>query len=326
MNRRQFLALAGLSPALLAACAAQGNTTGNRTKVRLPMGFIPNVQYSAYYIASDKGYFAAEGIDVEFDYKFETDGVKLVGANELPFAVVSGEQVVLARSKGLPVKYFAQWYREFPIAIFSLAEKNIKGPADLKGKKIGVPILGGATYVGWKAYMKANGLQDSDVTVDAIGFTQAAAVQQGKVDAAIGYSVNEPIVLAKKGIPVNTIEIGKQVSMVANGLMTNEQTIKDNPKLVAGMARALKRGIAGMLANADEAMTISAKFVEKLDPKDPIQRAVLDATIANMRTNEIGVSDPKAWENTQDVLLFMGQIKEKMDVNTFYTNEFVKGS
>jgi NitT/TauT family transport system substrate-binding protein len=325
MNRRQFLALAALAPVLVTgACGTPNATPASRTKVRLPMGFIPNVQYSAYYIAADKGYFAAEGIDVEFDYKFETDGVKLVGANELPFAVVSGEQVILARSKGLPVKYFAQWYREFPIAIFSLAEKNIKGPADLKGKKIGVPILGGATYVGWKAYMKANGLQDSDVTVEAIGFTQAAAVQQGKVDAAIGYSVNEPIVLTKKGVAVNTIEIGKQVTMVANGLMTNEQTIKDNPKLVAGMARALKKGIADMLANPDEAMSISAKFVEKLDPKDPIQRAVLDATIANMRTDAIGISDPKAWETTQDVLLFMGQIKEKMDVETFYTNEFVK--
>jgi NitT/TauT family transport system substrate-binding protein len=326
MNRRQFLGLSAVCVLLLSACAANGGNSaaGARAKVRLPMGFIPNVQYAAYYIAADKGYFAQEGIDVEFDYKFETDGVKLVGANELPFAVVSGEQVILARAKGLPVKYFAQWYREFPIAIFSLAEKNIKAPADLKGKKIGVPMLGGATFVGWKAYMKANGLADSDVTVEAIGFTQAAAVQQGKVDAAVGYSVNEPVVLAQKGVAVNTIAIGKQVNMVANGLMTNEQTIKDNPKLVTGMARALKHGISDMLANPDEAMQISAKFIEKLDPKDPIQRAVLDATIANMRTDTIGVSEASAWENTQDVLLFMGLIKEKMDVATFYTNDFVK--
>ncbi len=313
--------LAGLLTALtLSACATPAKTS---TQVSLPMGFRPNVQYAPYYIAKEKGYFAEEGIDITFDYKFETDGVKLVGAGELPFAVVSGEQVVLARAKGLPVKYFAQWYRKFPIAIFSLAEKNIKSAADLKGKTIGVPVLGGATYVGWKAYMRANNLQDSDVTVQAIGFTQGAAVQQGKVDAAVGYSVNEPIVLEKQGVKVNSIAIGDDIAMVANGMMTSEKTIQDNPALVRGMARALVRGIADMLKNPDEAMQISTKYVEGLKADDAIQRAVLDATIENMRTDTIGRSDAAAWATTQDVLLFMGDVKEKMDVNTFFTNEFL---
>jgi NitT/TauT family transport system substrate-binding protein len=306
---------------MLSAC--NNATPAALTKVRLPMGFIPNVQYAPYYIALEKGYFKEAGIELEFDYKFETDGVKLVGAGELPFAVVSGEQVVLARAQGLPVKYVGQWYRRYPIAIFSLAEKNIKSAADLKGKTLGVPILAGATYVGWRAYAKANGLSESDVTVSPIGFTQAAAVQQGKVDAAVGYSVNEPIVLSQNGVAVNVIDIGTQVDMVANGIMTNDKTIKENPQLVRGLVTALTRGIKDMIANPDEAMKISAKYVEKLSPDDATQKAVLMATIENARGERIGVSDAKAWENTVDVLLNMGLIKEKLDVNTLFTNEFV---
>ena len=305
---------------MLAACAS---TPATKTKVRLPMGFIANVQYAPFYMAVDKGYFAAEGIEIEFDYKFETDGVKLVGAGELPFAVVSGEQVVLARAQGLPVKYVAQWYRKYPIALFSLAEKGINSPADLKGKTVGLPGFFGATYVGWRAYLQANGLQESDVNAQEIGFTQAAAVQQGKVDAAVGYVVNEPVVLTQNGFKVTTVNIGEQVDMVANGLMTNEKTIKDNPALVRGMVKAMLRGIDDTIKNPDEAMNVTAKFVEGFKTDDATQKAVLAATIDTMKGAKLGVSDATAWSNTQDILMSMGQVKEKADVNTFFTNEFV---
>lgn len=330
-----FMSVMGSMAVLLSACAApppaastpDANTTAAapaNTRVRLPMGYIPNVQYAPFYVAVEKGYFADEGIDLEFDYKFETDGVKLVAANELPFAVVSGEQVVLARSQGLPVKYFAEWYRKFPITIFSLKDKNILKPEDLKGKTVGLPGFFGATYVGWKAFADKNGLTENDVKLEEIGFTQAAAVQQGKVDAAVGYIVNEPIMLAQSGFPVNVFNVGEEVDMVANGLMTNETVLKEKPALVQGMSNALLKGIRDTIANPDEAMEIASKYVEGLKADDATQKQVLLATVELMKGDPLGVSSPEAWENTQATLLSMGQIKEKMDVNSFFTNEFVK--
>ncbi|HQV29938.1 MAG TPA: ABC transporter substrate-binding protein, partial [Thermoflexales bacterium] len=197
----------------LSACVAPGTSTGP-TVVRLPMGYIPNAQYAPFYVAVEKGYFAAEGIQIDFDYKFETDGVKLVGANALPFAVVSGEQVVLARAQGLPVRYVAQWYHTFPVAVFSLASSGIRTPADLKGKRIGLAGFFGATYVGWRAFLAANGLSEADVKQEAIGFTQREAVQQGKVDAAVGYVNNEPLALAESGFPVTVFVVGEKVNLV----------------------------------------------------------------------------------------------------------------
>jgi len=326
-----LMSVIGSLAMLLSACAAPPAATAPnvtaaavKTKVRLPMGYIPNVQYAPYYVAVEKGYFADEGIQLEFDYKFETDGVKLVAANELPFAVVSGEQVVLARAQGLPVKYFSEWYRQFPIAIFSLKDKNILKPEDLKGKTIGLPGFFGATYVGWKAFANANGISDNDVKLQEIGFTQVAAVQQGKVDAAVGYVVNEPIVLEQNGFAVNVFNVGQQVDMVANGLMTNETVLKEKPALVKSMSNALLKGIRDTIANPEEAMQITTKYVEGLKADDATQKKVLLATIELMKGDPLGVSSPQAWENTQATLLSLGQIKEKMDVNTFFTNEFVK--
>jgi NitT/TauT family transport system substrate-binding protein len=320
MNRRVVLASA--VAILLTACGAPAAPAA-KTKIRLPMGFIANVQYAPYYVAVDKGYFAAEGIELEFDYRFETDGVKLVGAGELPFAVVSGEQVVLARAQGLPVKYVAQWYRKFPIAVFSLADKGIKTPQDLKGKTVGLPGFFGATYVGWRAFLNANGMTEADVNAQEIGFTQAAAVQQGKVDAAVGYVVNEPVVLTQNGLQVNVMAVSDHVSMVANGILTNEKTIKENPALIRGFVKAFMRGIADTIAKPDEAMTITAKYVEGFKADDPIQKAVLTAAIDVMRSDKPGASDAAAWSTMQDVLISMGQVKDKQDVATFYTNEFV---
>lgn len=298
---------------------------GAPTRVRLPMGYIANVQFAPFYLAVERGYFREEGIELEFDYKFETDGVKLVAAGELPFAVVSGEQVVLARAQGLPVRYIAQWYHQFPVAVIALESSGIRAPQDLKGKTIGLPGFFGATYVGWRAFLAANGLSESDMTVIEIGFTQVAALQQGKVDAVVGYTVNEPIVLAENGYPVVVFNVADQVDMVANGILTSEAVARDNPALARGFVRALLRGIEDTIRDPDAAMAICVKYVEGLNADDPVQRKVLLDSVEMMKpgSKRPGESTPEAWRNTQNTLIAMGQVREAADVNTFFTNEFL---
>jgi NitT/TauT family transport system substrate-binding protein len=312
---------------MLTGCApAAAPTAQPVTKIRLPMGYIPSVQYAPFYIAVDKGYFAAEGLDIEFDYRVETDGMKLVGAGELPLAVVSGEEVPLARQQGLPVVYVMEWFQKFPVAIVSPAGKNIKTPADLAGKSVGLPGFFGASYVGWRGLLEKAGLKESDVKVQDIGFTQAAALQQGTVDAVVGYTNNEPIVLRAAGMDVNVIPVSDSVSMVANGIITNEKTIQGNPQLVRGFLRALLRGLKDALADPELAFNTSKKFVDGLgsDPqKDEIQKQVLAETIKLWQAPIPGRSDPAAWDETQQVLLDMGLLKEKIASEKLFTNQFV---
>ena len=90
MFRKLILIMLGAA-LVISGCASSGSTNeaGALTKISLPMGYIANIQFAPFYVALEKGYFKDAGINLEFDYKFETDGVALVGAGELPFAVVS---------------------------------------------------------------------------------------------------------------------------------------------------------------------------------------------------------------------------------------------
>ena len=163
----QRLALAACLALLLAACGGAtpaAPTAGALTHIRLPMGFTPSVQYAPFYVAVDKGYFAVEGLALDFDYSFETNGVQLVAAGQLPFAVVSGEQVLLARAQGLPVVYVFAWFQKYPVAVIAKAGAGINAPADLRGKRIGTPLLEGANFVGLSALLAEAGIAPADVS------------------------------------------------------------------------------------------------------------------------------------------------------------------
>lgn len=310
----------------LMGCASSNSTNeaGELRKIKLPMGYIPNIQYAPFYVAVDKGYFAEEGIEIEFDYSFETDGMKLTGAGEIPFTVASGEQVLLARAQGLPVVYTFAWYQQFPISVIAAPELNVREPADLRGKKIGLPGLFGANYIGLEALLFAGGVDPSEVTMDAIGFNQVESYATGTSDIVVGYAANEPIVLASQGFGLTELRVADYVELTANGIVTNEETIANEPELVRSMGSALARGIEDTIANPDEAYEITKKFVENLtdDDKD-VQMQVLKTSIEFWLAQRIGFSNPQAWENMNDLLVKMELIPEPLDLSKAFTNEFV---
>lgn len=292
--------------------------------IRLPMGYIPNVQYAPFYVAVARGYFQQVGLEIEFDYSFETDGVALVGANELQFALVSGEQVLLARAQGLPVVYVLGWWQDYPVAVVSMEEAGIKTPADLKGKKIGLPGLFGANYIGLRALLSAAGLTEEDVILDSIGYNQVEALVAGREDAVAVYANNEPVQLINRGYQVNVIKVADYVHLASNGLITNEATIAKNPDLVRRMGQAIQKGIVDTLADPEAAYEICKKFVEGLDQdKDLLQHQVLEASLVFWRTEKMGYSNPESWQNMHDLLLKMGLIATPLNLEQAFSNEFI---
>jgi NitT/TauT family transport system substrate-binding protein len=293
-------------------------------QIRLPMGYIPNVQFAPFYLAVEKGYFRDAGIEIEFDYSFETDGVALVGAGELPFALVSGEQVLLARAQGLPVVYTAAWFQQYPISVVSKVDQAIKDPQDLVGKKIGLPGLFGANYVGFQALLFSAGLRETDVSLDSIGFNQVEALATDQEQAVVVYTANEPIQLNALGYELNEIRVADYARLASNGILTNEKTISEKPELVRAFVGAFLNGLADTLASPDAALEACKPYIPNFSELDPeLQKQILAASIVLWETDHLGESDPQAWKNMQDVLLRARLLSVELDVSKAFTNQFI---
>jgi NitT/TauT family transport system substrate-binding protein len=307
----------------LIGCTGAGAAHSGPAHIRLPMGFVANVQFAPVYVAVEKGYFRDEGIELEFDYSWETDGVRLVGAGELPFAIASGDQVLLARAQALPVVTFVNWWRRFPVAVVALAESGIREPGDLAGRKVGIPETFGASYIGWRALATAAGLADEDVKLEVIGYTQLANLTEERVDAAVVYANNEPVQLDQRGLNLALFAVADYATLVSNGLITNEKTLREQPELVRAFARAFLRGLADTLDDPDAAFDVCQKYVEGLDENEDLQRAVLEASLLYWKGDPLGWSDPAAWEETADVMLEAGLLSSAGGADKAFTNEYL---
>jgi NitT/TauT family transport system substrate-binding protein len=310
---------------VLTDCQSVNNESAPEiVSIQLTMGYIPNIQFAPVYVAIDKGYFQEVGFKVDLEYGNEADAVALIGAGDQTFAIASGEQVLLARAQGLPVTYVGAWYQEYPVGVVSLREENINGPQDLVGKSVGIPGLYGASYIGFRALLDAVNLSEGDVSLVSIGYNQVESLVSNQVQSAVIYLANEPAVLRSKGYQVDVIPVSDYLQLVANGLVTNEQTIQDHPEWIEAFNQALTRGITDSAENPQEAYEISKKYVENLEEADPaLQQEILAESIKLWQIDRPGYSDPTGWENMQEVLLKMGLLETPLDLDKAFTNEFI---
>jgi NitT/TauT family transport system substrate-binding protein len=299
--------------------------TGSLREVLLGVGYIPNVQFAPFYVAQRKGFFEEQGLSVVMQYGYEVDFVTLTGQGEREFAVASGDQVVLARSQGLPMVYVAKWYQRYPVGVMTPVEKGIDSPKKLEGHSVGIPVLHGASYVGWKALAYATKLDEQAIRLEVIGFSQVESVSQGVVDAAVIYVANEPVQMRHLNKPVYVFEASDYINMVSNGIVTNEKMIQEQPDVVRRLVHGFLKGLQYTLDHPDEAFAIVRQVVPEItDEQAPVQRAVLDASLALWRTEQLGRSDPAAWSDTITVMKAARMIETAPAVEALYTNQFVE--
>jgi NitT/TauT family transport system substrate-binding protein len=314
---------------VLSGCGSAGTPSGSigatrLTSVTVAMGYFANVQFAPFYVAVEKGYYRAVGLDVHFHYGIEPEALRLASAGKVDFVNSGGDEVLAAGARGLHVRYVLTQYSRFPTAIFSLRRSHIRGPLDLSGHSVGVPGTYGATYVGLLALLQRTHVRG--VRVQSIGFTQVDAVAHRKVDAAVGYAMNEPVALRQQGYSVNEIDVYHKANIAGAGIAASDQEIAKHPAVVRAFVRATVRGMADTLRDPEGALRASEEQVKEIKVQARIARATLHRCLnfwQPERGHPLGWVDPRIWDRTAQLLFEFGQIPRRVSPTPFYTNRFV---
>lgn len=321
------------APAAPAATEAPAAAAEGLRTVTLAMSYIPNVQFAPYYVAVEKGYFRDAGLEVTFDYNFENDVVQRAAGwpeSQVGFATASGTSTLLARQQGIPVKTVMTLYQQFPIVFFAKSSTGLKSAADLTGKTVGIPGNFGESLYGLLAVRYANKLDESAIAVQEIGFTQAQAVLEDKVPVAIGYAMNEPVILRQQGEEVDVLRVADVYNLAANGIVVSERLIAEDPELVRAFIGAAVKGLRDTLDNPDEAFELSLRSIPEAQLGDvALQRQVLQESLpywySELTTAEgLGYTDAAVWTKTEQFMRDAALLAGPVDVGAAFTNDFIK--
>ena len=150
IDRRGFL-LGGLAAGAavgLAACGTSGGEQGG--KVTVGLTYIPNVQFSAFYLGVKEGLFAKHGLDVTLRHHGEQEdvfGALLRGDEQVVFA--SADEAMVAAAGGNDLRTFATSYQTYPLNVIGLDGTLTLPPEPLtvlEGRTLGIPGHFGSSY------------------------------------------------------------------------------------------------------------------------------------------------------------------------------------
>lgn len=331
VRRRTVLAAAAVAPLLaLAGCSAAGpapeEASGEQPQITLGLTYVPNVQFAPFYLAEQKGYFSDAGVEVTLRHHGESEdlfGALSAGTEDV--VVAGGDEMMQARSSGVPVVDIATLYTTYPVALIVPGDSQIQEPADLKGHSIGVPGPFGETYFGLLAMLRAADLNKDDVTIQYIGFTQQDALSSGHVDAVMGFSNNDVPQFAAAGIEVRAISIG-DVPLVGIGLGTTDQLLRDEPEALSGVIQAVGRAVADIAA--DPSTGVDAAIAQMPGTVSDEQRAVMRATMTATVPLYGDLDGPFGlhtgpWQEMSAFLAQMGLTPEPVPPKEAYTDALI---
>ena len=149
-------------------------------------------------------------------------------------------------------------YNAPPFAIVGRKSLGVNTPKDLEGKILGAPAPDGA-YAQWNAFVKANGIDASLVTIENVGFpVREPMLAQGKVDAITGYAFSSFINLKANGVPEEDISVllmrEHGLDLYGNVILVNPQFAEENPEAVKGFLRATIKGFQATIADPENAV------------------------------------------------------------------------
>ena len=287
--------------------------------------------HAPIYMGKERGYFADEGINLTIN-EGRGSGVatQVIGAKDDTFGIADAGTMILAASKGIPIKAVMSPMNISPFGVVSRADANIKTPKDLEGKRLAVTAGDSLTQL-FPAVVKANNLDESKIEMVFVDpAAKVVSVLEKKADALLGSADAQYFQIEAKGVDaaaMNFADIG--VNTVGLSVIAHHDTIKENPDLVKRFVSAMRKSYEEALKDPDAAIAAAVK--SKPDVKADVLMGQLKVDLDLLESpaskgKGIGYAAAEDWERTIQLLKDYRGLKTDKSASEFYTNDFNPGS
>lgn len=292
------------------------------SKISVILDFFANPNHVPIYVAVEKGFFAAEGIEVEILIPANpSDPVKLAAVRTVDVALTPQINFLIAKAADLPLIAIGALIETSLGGLLSLKEYEIEELSDLRGKRIGYslaplePIL-------WRTMLASVDVGSDEIELINVGFNTVLSLLSHNVDA-IGAFRNfelpqvellghEPVYFPQEdyGVP-ETYEIL---------LAVNQQLIEERSGELRAFIAGLAQGIAYTMEHPQEAFEVFLRARPDLD--DELNRRAYAATLP-LYAERARHDAPQKWESMQGYLFQNGLIDKRFPLEELYTDEFL---
>jgi NitT/TauT family transport system substrate-binding protein len=333
--------VAAMSLAVAACVPPAGTTRGSGAAqpsaspvaLTVGLGYIPSVQFAPFYLAQQNGSYAASGLTVTFQNKIEPDLVTLVGQGTIDIGIADGTDVIPAVSREIPIRYVATLYGTFPNVVFAKASSGIGASVDLKGKKIGTPGKYGSSWIMLQALLRFAGLTPDDVTVvEYPDFGQGVAVQQGAVDAATGFTNNEPVQMELTGTKAVELHVDKILALPGPGLFVGSMAFASMAYAIRAFVAVTLQAMNEIKADPSKGLDASIAEVPELAKNRATQLSILNATIATWSRPDaasdapFGTIDKEGWGASIDYMSQLALVAKPVTVDELVSTDYLPAS
>ena len=273
-------------------------------------------QYVPLVIAQERGYMKEEGIDLKLAFMQNAPGLQALTANQVQFSG-SGSSALVAISKGgAPLKTILAINDQ--VLQWVMVRPNITSLKDLKGKKVATTGVASIAAFMLRNILVKYGMDSKDVVlIDPGPVNRVPSLLSGAVDAAI-VSPEERYATLDQGMK-DLMFIGKEVKNSWGTFATSDQFIKEQPKLMAGFARAVLKGLSIVRQDREGTIASVAKFSE------------LDKSLATRMYDDLigtftkgGYVDEETQRNDLAIVKLVAEVNEVVPPQRAYDFSFVR--
>ena len=311
-----------------------GAAVAETTKIKLVLNWKYQGPQGMFFLADDRGYFKEEGLEVTLDQGNGSGaGVPLVanGTYDAAFGDINA-LIELAAKKpdDAPIAVYVM-FNQPPFTVAVKADSPIKTPKDFEGKTLGGAANDGALKL-FPALCKLAKIDCTKVNITNMQPNlREQMLMQGQVDGVFGY-VNTIRFSAKlMGVDdsqIRYINYGDYgMDLYSNAVIVSKKLVKDNPKAVAGLVRAINRGLIDSLKDIDASVAAVAKREPLI--KVPVEKDRFIATLQSemnhpeIATIGLGNINPERLKKSIDILVDANNLPRTPTVAEIFTPAFL---